>query len=108
MIWNVRGLNARARIDVVREMVSQENVSLLSLQETKLDVCGQQMLSDICGPALDFVHKPAVGTSGGILVACKTDTWSVSNPRVHDNGITVHVTLLRNNEQWWLTCVYGP
>jgi exonuclease III len=88
--------------------VTQENLSLLSLQETKLSNCGSQLLSEICGPSFDFFHKPAVNTSGGILVAWKTDTWSVSNPLVHANNITVRVTLLRNDEQWWLTSVYGP
>lgn len=37
MIWNVRGLNSRARRNVVRELITQENLSLVSLQETKLD-----------------------------------------------------------------------
>jgi len=31
LIWNVRGLNSRARRNVVRELVDQENISLLSL-----------------------------------------------------------------------------
>jgi len=32
LVWNVRGLNSRARRNVVKE-----RVSLISLQETKLD-----------------------------------------------------------------------
>jgi len=39
LVWNVRGLKSRARHNVVREIISQENISLLSLQETKLDDC---------------------------------------------------------------------
>jgi exonuclease III len=38
VIWNVRGLNSRARCDVVRELVTSERPSIMCLQETKLDV----------------------------------------------------------------------
>jgi exonuclease III len=37
-VWNVRGLNQRARRSAVRELVASECVSLLCLQETKLVV----------------------------------------------------------------------
>ena len=93
LVWNVRGLNARARRNVVRELDEQENLSLLSLQETKLSDCTPQLLLEMCGPAFDFFHKPAINTSGGILVAWKTDTWSISNLLIHANSITVKVTI---------------
>ena len=38
LIWNVRGLNARARRNVVRDLIADQGVSLVSLQETKLDL----------------------------------------------------------------------
>ena len=54
MVWNVRGLNSRARQNVVRELVSQENISLLSLQETKLDDCPANVVPETCGADFDF------------------------------------------------------
>lgn len=43
LVWNVRGLNMRARRDVVREFVLKERVSLLCLLETKIDVLSVSM-----------------------------------------------------------------
>ena len=104
LIWNVRGLNSRACRNVVREMDAQ----LISQQETKLDDCDAQLISEMCGWGFDYYHKPAVNSSGGILIASKSNTWAISNPVFHVDCITVQVTLLRNGEQWWLTCVYSP
>jgi len=54
MVWNVRGLNSRSRRNVVRELIAQENISLLLLQETKLDVCSATLVMEICGSGFDF------------------------------------------------------
>ena len=54
MVWNVRGLNSRSRRNVVRELIAQENISLLSLQETKLDDCSATLVMEICGSGFDF------------------------------------------------------
>ena len=67
LVWNVRGLNARARRNVVRELDEQENLSLLLLQETKLSDCTPQLLLEMCDPAFDFFHKPATNKSGAFL-----------------------------------------
>jgi hypothetical protein len=37
LVWNVRGLNARAHRNAMRELVTMEHVSLAYLQETKLE-----------------------------------------------------------------------
>ena len=48
-ICTVRGLNSRARRDVVREFMSQEHVSVVCLVETKIDVLRPLMVSDLMG-----------------------------------------------------------
>ena len=58
LVWNVRGLKSRARHNVVREIISQENISLLSLQETKLDDCPPNMVLETCGADFDFFFQP--------------------------------------------------
>ena len=108
LVWNVRGLNCRSRRNVVRELVSQENISLLSLQETKLADISVSLILEICGAGFDYFFKPATNTCGGILLAWRTDAWSVSNPIIRSHSLTAKVTLLQNGGSWWLTCVYGP
>lgn len=73
LVWNVRGLNSRARRNVVRELVGQERVSLVSLQETKLDDCDEAMIMDMFDLGCDFSFLPACHTCGGILLTWRTD-----------------------------------
>jgi hypothetical protein len=49
LVWNVRGLNMRARRAVVHEFLLQERVSLLCLLETKIDVLPSAMASELMG-----------------------------------------------------------
>ena len=88
LVWNVRGLNSRARRDVVRELVVQENISLLSLQETKLADCPQNLVMNGCGAGFDFLCQPASGTCGGILLAWRRDIWSITNPIIRSYSLT--------------------
>jgi len=53
-VWNVRGSNSRARWDAVRELVDQKNLSLISLQETKLADCPNNVVREICGAGFDY------------------------------------------------------
>ena len=108
MTWNVRGLNSSARRNVVHDLVAQERISLLSLQETKLQDCTLPLVLETCGADFDFICKPAVNTCGGILLAWRRDAWSVTSPVIRSFSLTAKITLLHCNVTWWCTCVYGP
>jgi len=108
VVWNVRGLNARARRNVVRELVSQEHVSLISLQETKLDGCDDRIILDMLGSSFDYSFLPAYNNCGGILLAWKRDVWAASGPNRQEFSLTAKVTHVASGEDWWLTNVYGP
>jgi exonuclease III len=73
MIWNVHGLNARARRNSVREFVMQKRVFILCLQETKMDVVTPSLVNEMQGPLFDYCFLPSVGLSGGIILAWGTD-----------------------------------
>jgi hypothetical protein len=53
----VRGLNSRARRNVVHELVGQKNISLLSLQETKLDDYPARLVLEIYVAGFDFLFS---------------------------------------------------
>ena len=123
LCWNVRGLNSRARRNVVRELffsnaqenmvvvhelVGQENISLLSLQETKLDVCSDALIMETCGADFDYFAKPAANSRGGILLAWRRHAWSVACPLIWSYSLTAKAALLQGDKTWWITCVYGP
>jgi exonuclease III len=109
VVWNVRGLNRRAQRSVVHELVRSEKVSLLCLQETKLNVVNDALILDLIGPDFGYIALPAVSGCGGILFAWRRDLWFVSSPSLGLNHVTVKVALTSAPSfSWWLTSVYGP
>jgi len=87
LVWNVRGLNSRARRSVVREFVDQHRVSVLCVQETKVANFTVLMASDLTGSSFDYVCLPTVGASGGTLVAWRRDLWAMSQPVVRNFSV---------------------
>jgi exonuclease III len=77
VVWNVRGLNGRARRDVVASSVQQERSSLLCVQETKSAVIDDDLIHSMLGTGFLYDYIPAVGTCGSIMVAWRTSIWSV-------------------------------
>uniref|UniRef100_A0A0A8Y056 Endonuclease/exonuclease/phosphatase domain-containing protein n=1 Tax=Arundo donax TaxID=35708 RepID=A0A0A8Y056_ARUDO len=59
LFWNVRGLNGQARRNVVRDIVASDRISLLCLQETKMDVIPHSIILEMLGPDFDYVCLPA-------------------------------------------------
>lgn len=78
IVWNVHGLNRRARRNVVRESLSQRHVCMFCLQETKLDVIALAAVLELMGMGFDYFDLPSVGASGGVLIAWRVDRWEAS------------------------------
>lgn len=88
-IWNVRGLNSRARRDVVREFLARERTSVACLVETKLHVLTPNLGIDIMGTDLDYVCLPSEGASGGIVVSWRRSSWSATRHVCRSFSVTV-------------------
>jgi exonuclease III len=108
-IWNVRGLNSRARRDVVREFILQQHVSVVCLVETKLDVIRSSVACDLMGSSFDYVFLPSVGVAGGILIGWRRDLWSVQRQTMRRFSVTVDIqSLVSAQPTWSLATVYRP
>jgi hypothetical protein len=108
MSWNARGLNTRARRDVVAEVVWQERVSLLCIQESKLVVVNDSLINSMLDSSFAYDFVPAIGMCGGILVAWPSDVWSVSLPHQTPHSLSLRLSSSSSTHPWWLTTVYGP
>jgi exonuclease III len=62
LFWNVRGLNAHGHRNTVHELVAAEPISLVCLQETKLDDILYIDVIQLFGFGFDYVFLPAVHT----------------------------------------------
>ena len=55
----------------------------------------------------DFVELPAIGASGGILIAWRHGLGQARATRVDQYSVSIEFSP-SGLQLWWLTCVYGP
>jgi exonuclease III len=67
LVWNARGLNSRARRSAVRDIVEQHRISVVCLQETKVQDFSVSRNIDTTGIDYDYAYLPAIGVAGGAL-----------------------------------------
>jgi exonuclease III len=102
--WNVRGLNSTAGQDSLWTLVESSKADIVCVQETKIANLSQRVVGTCFS---DFVVLPAVGQSGGILMAWRQHVKTTGANRVDSSSISVQFQA-ENGSNWWLTCVYGP
>lgn len=112
LCWNVRGLNQRARRDMVRETISTTLCHIACLQETKLSEIDQFMAAYLGGHRLDdYIFKLAgglSGTRGGILLMWNTNHVKLTNLVIGEFHITAMVIMQETTYNFTLSVVYGP
>lgn len=108
--WNVRGLNNSARRKVVRDMVQEYRATIVTLQETKLQVIDRQVVLETLGErfADNYVYLPALGTRGGILLAVDDAHFRIVSSELSVHCVTAKILTAAGNVDWCLTAVYGP
>jgi exonuclease III len=106
VVWNMWGLNSVARQDSLRTLVESAWADIVCIQETKIANLSQRVTLSALGSGFsDYVVLPAVGASGGVLVAWKQHLQATGNNRVDTISVQFHSDV---DMDWWLTCVYGP
>lgn len=109
LVWNARGLNAQCRRDGLRGVVESCNASVVCVQESKLDVISSFDMNAMLGTRFSsFEYLPSLGTSGGILIACRTPVVSCSLVHRGVYSISVMLSFEQQPDAWCLTGVYGP
>lgn len=79
--WNVRGLNSRAKQDNVRLLSNQMKATVVCLQETKMESISDDVIIHSLGQRFvaQYAFLPAIGSSGGILLACDDNYFTISD-----------------------------
>ena len=107
-VWNVRGLNGRARRNVVQALGPGAGHSHLYSGD-KLSVVCNSLAIEILGQAFDYDYLPALNVSGGILLGWDRELWTVSD--VTKGRFTLSAKIAEKgplHNPWWITVVYGP
>jgi hypothetical protein len=91
-------------------MVRAAKATVACLQETKLQVIDESMVSATLGPELknNFSFLPADGTRGGVLIAVSYDHFKLLSSSRSKYSISVRIQALQDASEWTLTSVYGP
>jgi exonuclease III len=90
-------------------MIQKSNVSVVCIQETKLQSVDLGIVRQCCGPLFsEFCFSPADGTRGGILLAWKPDEFELTAQFISPWAIVVHGCLLKSQKPINLITVYGP
>jgi len=104
----VRGLNSKARQDTVRTLVNSGRFEVVCLQETKMAGISRGCILSLLGSEFShWIELPAVGASGGILVAWRHELGPATAFRSDTFSLSVQFSPA-SSQAWWLTCVYGP
>jgi len=109
LCWNIRGLNAEEKHDIVRDKIEENGCSIVCLQETKIqsfDLPLVRKFAPRCFDKFDFV--PSIGASGGILIIWNSAVFLVLTIDKQVFGLTINFTSQHNSAHWKLTTIYGP
>jgi hypothetical protein len=108
LFCNVRVLNVRAHGNAVRELIDAECISLVCLQETKLDSISDFDVIQLFSSSFDYVFLPAVHMCGGILVAWHNSASEVTTSSSRSFLVLIRWHRVMSSPNWWLSTVYGP
>jgi exonuclease III len=93
----------------LRNLVSSMNIDVVCIQESKMSVCSRRAILTMLSIDFDnnFICLPAVGASGGIVLAWRSRIGATLTSRIDSCSASVQFSSPAW-EPWWLTCVYGP
>lgn len=107
--WNVRGLGALDKCNVVRDVIRTSRCDVCLLQETKLNEVTLnyvlRFLPSFFNPQV--AYNQAFNTSGGILIAWKR-SYELQSSWSTEHTLTVKLLHIQTGNKIIFTTVYGP
>ena len=106
--WNVRGINARPKRALVKELLAKFNPDVVILQETKVSSVDRQLVKSVWSSRfVGWASLEAYGSSGGILILWKEDSLTVDDSIQGEFSVSIHCKL-NAGFCGWITGVYNP
>lgn len=88
--YNIRGIGGQAKNKDVKQLISNQKLDMLCLQDTKTDSFTRNVCVAMWGDEeVEWVSKPAVGSSGGILTMWNRSVFSLHATWLGSNFIGV-------------------
>ena len=102
--WNVRGLNAAARRDMMHEILAATTVHIACLQETKMSLNDHATATYIGG----YPASGPLGTRGGITIMWNENYVDLTTIVLTRHTLSADVMVRETGQRFKLTTVYGP
>lgn len=92
--WNIRGLGAKIKRNILRKRIHSHEPSIIFIQETKLESLSQPLANSLGGGHdSNFCISPAHGSSGGLISLWRESTFHLRESRIERNWIAIEGTL---------------
>jgi exonuclease III len=106
--WNIRDLGKPKKRRVIRVILNEHSIDLVSIQETKKYKYKDRMLRNLSSNITNWINLPSVGSSGGILVGINEDKIEILDKLILSFSITVIIKNKFSGFTWMFISVYGP
>jgi hypothetical protein len=105
--WNIRGAHSNLKLDQVKCIISEFNICLFGLLETKLNHSLSQKASSYINPQWSFHHNLESASYGRILVIYDSSFLTLTPILSTRQFIHFHVHVSQNQSTFYLTFVYA-
>jgi mannosylglycoprotein endo-beta-mannosidase len=106
--FNARGLGSRVKRRKIRELVRSENIDFLAIQETKMEVVQDALVSNLWGSNdCCWAYLPVVGNSGGILSIWSKVKASLFFTFAGDGFVGVCLNLVAKGRRCYIVNAYA-
>lgn len=106
--WNVRGIGARLKRAVVKDLLCRANPDIVILQETKLDSIDRRLVKSIwSSKRIGWMALDAQGSAGGILLMWREDRVTIKDSLLGRFSVSIECNL-NGSTEGWISGVYGP
>ncbi|XP_062093313.1 uncharacterized protein LOC133799309 [Humulus lupulus] len=106
--WNVRGSGNKEKRRAIKETICKVNPDIIVLQEVKKGIIERRFIGSIWRSRFKaWIFQPAIGRSGGTLVAWDTRSVSVTDSLVGEFTVSIRIEA-GGKTPWWFSGVYGP
>jgi nitrate reductase NapE component len=106
--WNIRGLGKPKRRRLIRDILYEHLIDLMSLQETKKEKYKDRMLRNLSLTINNWIFLPSVGNSGGILLGINENKLEVIDTLILSFSIIILIKNKFLGFVWMFTSIYGP
>lgn len=109
LFWNVRGLGNPGRRRQLIEVVKENKIDVICLQETIRVSFKMRELNSFCSNKdFEWLTKPAVGHSGGLLLGINSDLFKILDRDVGEFCLGMVLESKLDNKRWVIYNIYGP